>query len=183
MKLLKTRPIAILILIVSIILSTLLGSSRSLKAARSKVEDYFYTAGETELEGYSINGDLKYMDATAGNLITVAKRSIDGDPALTALENARGVYGSASTIREKYEAMKQLVEATENVYQTLDPNKMKTADREFRSSLHDDILSAKQRIAHNDYNDLAREFNEMLKGFPTAQLARLLGVEPVQLFD
>ena len=42
MKLLTKTPVAVIIMIVSIVLSAVLGCGRSLKKERSNVEDYFY---------------------------------------------------------------------------------------------------------------------------------------------
>ena len=49
MKLLTKTPVAVIIMIVSIVLSAVLGCGRSLKKERSNVEDYFYNGEDTAI--------------------------------------------------------------------------------------------------------------------------------------
>lgn len=183
MSLLKKRPIAILIMIAAILLGTLIGCWRSLTAEKQKVEDCFYSGSLGD--GYSIQSDLEYINATAGNLKTVALRYLAADsPAITELNSARSALIEAETVKEKYIASISLYEAVTNLHGALDPGEldMNSTDERFRSSLYDDISSAMQRISHNEYNDAARAFNSALGGFPAALISGLIGLQPAQLF-
>ena len=176
MKLLKKTPVAILIMVVVILASGLLGCRRSLLSERKSAEDLFYS-------GESIQNDLEYIGATAGNLKTIALRYMDADDLLiTDLNDARSALTSAKSISEKYEAAQRLFDAVTNVHDALDPNKMNSTDKSFRASLYDDIKSAMQRISHSDYNDKAREFNELLEHYPAKLIADVVGIEPIQLY-
>ena len=59
MKLLTKTPVAVIIMIVSIVLSAVLGCGRSLKKERSNVEDYFYNGEDGD--GYSIQNDIETL--------------------------------------------------------------------------------------------------------------------------
>ena len=70
MKFLKTHTGAMVVLAVVIVLSTLLGSHRSLVQARAQVEAQFAP----------IAGDLQDCVDITANLLTVAGRYLDGRP-------------------------------------------------------------------------------------------------------
>lgn len=181
MEILKKSPVAITIMIIAILLSGLLGCRHSLLRERKAAEDYFYNGSDGD--GYSIQSDLEYIGATANNLKTVAVRYIDSaDPLITALTEARGSLSAAKNISEKYTAASNLFDAVSALHDSLDESKMNSTDKGFRSSLYDDIKSAMQRISHNGYNDAARDFNSILEGFPAKFVAKLTGINQIQLY-
>lgn len=181
MKLLRKSPVAISIMIITILLSSLLGGWRSLLKEQKAVEDYFYNGPRGD--GYSIQDDLEYIGATSNNFKTVAVRYIaNDDPLIIALTEARLALASAKTIPEKYLAAATLSDAVAALHDSLDPNKMNSTDKGFRASLYDDIKSAMQRISHNGYNDVAREFNQIIETFPAKIIAKFVGIKPAQLY-
>ncbi|MBQ8510281.1 MAG: LemA family protein [Clostridia bacterium] len=181
MKILQKQPVALLIMVVVIVLSCLLGCRRSLLALRQDVEDCFYNGEEGD--GFSIQADLEYVGGTASNLKTVALRYISADdPAVVRLTEARNALTAAKDIPGKYAAATELSDAVQVLYDSLDPSKMTSTDKNYRASLYDDISSAMQRISHNEYNDRAREFNAILDGFPANLIVRIVHIDPIQLY-
>lgn len=160
-----------------ILASGVLGCRRSLLSVRKTAEDYFY--GNEN----SIMSDLEYIGATAINLKTIAIRCIDSnDKTITDLIEARKNLNLAETVSEKYVAAQRLFDAVTALHDALDPDKMNSTDKNFRSSLYDDIRSAMQRISHSDYNDAAREFNSLLEHFPAKLISDVAGIEPLPLY-
>lgn len=181
MKLLTKTPVAAIIMIAVIILSALFGCRRSLLKEQKTVENYFFNG--IDGDGYSIQNDLETICATSVNMKTIASRYIEvTDPLITEMTNARQALTDAHTVSEKYTAAMNLYDAVTTLYNSLDPNMMNSTDKGFRASLYDDITSAMQRISHNGYNDAAREFNSILESFPAKYIAKLVGIEPAQLY-
>lgn len=181
MKLLTKTPVAAIIMIAVIILSALFGCRRSLLKEQKTVENYFFNG--IDGDGYSIQNDLETICATSVNMKTIASRYIEvTDPLITEMTNARQTLTDARTVSEKYTAAMNLYDAVTTLYNSLDPNMMNSTDKGFRASLYDDITSAMQRISHNGYNDAAREFNSILECFPAKYIAKLVGIEPAQLY-
>lgn len=181
MKYLKKTPVAIFIMLITILLSGLFGCQKSLLKLQKNAEDFFYSGEDGD--GNSIQSDLEYIGATANNLKTIALRYIDADDArIKDLNSARSALTSSKTISDKYSASQTLFDAVTALYDCLDPNEMNSTDKSFRSSLYDDIKSAMQRISHNSYNDVAREFNSLLKQFPAKAIAELMGIKEIQLY-
>lgn len=163
-----------------ILASGVLGCRRSLLSVRKTAEDRFYNG---DGDGSSIQSDLEYIGATANNLKTIAVRYIDSnDKTITDLTEARAALASTKTISDKYAAAQRLYDAVTALHDALDPDKMNSTDKNFRSSLYDDIRSAMQRISHSDYNDAAREFNSLLDRFPAKLVADVAGIEPLPLY-
>ena len=184
MELLKKRPIAILIMLGAMVLSVFIGGRRSLQAAREEIMEYFYTGSDGS--SYSIQDDLEYISATAGNLKTVALRYMDGsDPYIVQLNDSRATLDDAQTPEEKADAANQLFGVVSALYAHLDPAeyRMNSTDKSFRSSLYEDISSAMQRIAENEYNTLAEEFNDMLETKLTGTIAKFTGIGKVPIYE
>lgn len=183
MKLLTKTPVAILIMVVVILASGTLGCRRSLLAARKNAEDYFYNNLAEDGYNESIQNELTRISGYAINLKSIAIRYIDSnDKMITDLIEARKNLDSTELISEKYAAVQRLFDAVTTLHDALDPDKMNSTDRNFRSSLYDDIRSAMQRISHSDYNDAAREFNSLLEHYPAKFIAKIAKVEPLQLY-
>lgn len=179
-KLLKNRTAAIGITIIVILLSTLLGSHRSLVAAAYPAERYFIE-GE---KGYSIQRDLDTRVGLASNLLVVAERYlIVGDPLLTDLQDAIVALQQADTVGEKSAANQQLTAATERLDLHLEEYSLSNADERYRINIRTDLASCNQTINHNAYNQMAMEYNtEVLGKFPANILKNLTGVPELETF-
>ncbi len=183
MNLLKKRPIAIMIMIVVILLSIVIGGSRSLLAERSRIIDYFYT--DSDGDEYSIQHELEWIDAELNYLKTVALHHIkEDDPYLVRLNDARASLNAAKAIPEKYDAATELYSIVTALYEYLDPTAfdMNSTDMSFRSTSYENISFAMKRIAENKYNDYAREFNNMLESGISALIARTVRIDPIPIY-
>jgi len=180
-KLLKKRWFAIFVMIAVILLSSIFGCRRSLLAERVKVEDYFYNS---DGDSYSIQSDIDYISATAGNIKTIAVRYLDSSSELiTALSNARSNLVTAETVTEKSIAVNTLYNAAMDVCSELSKKKMNSTDSNFRDSLGDDITTAMTRISHSAYNDLVRTFNALLEEFQANIVAEYTDIPPIELYN
>lgn len=183
MKLLKKRPIAILIMVAAMVLSAFIGGVRSLAAERSRIEESFYAAVSDA--GDSIQGELEWIANTASQFKLIAGRYLDeDDPYLAQLDDQRRQLSDAETAGEKREAVNALYSTVTALYDALDPAvyKMNSIDKSYRTSLYDDISSAMQRIEANAYNAEASEFNALLDDFIPSIIASLAGIQPLELF-
>ena len=185
MKLLTKTPVAVIIMIVSIVLSAVLGCGRSLKKERSNVENYFYNGEDGD--GYSIQNDIETLCANVNNLKVIALRYTDSVPGLeekiTAMTDARRALTEVKNIGDKYAAVQEVAARVTEVYNALIPEDMNTTDRGFRASLYEDINSTLDRISHNGYNAAAQKFNDILNAFPAKQIAELIGVDEMPLYS
>ena len=98
MKFLKTHTGAMVVLAVVIVLSTLLGSHRSLVQARAAVEAQFAP----------IAGDLQDCVDITANLLTVAGRYLDQGE-LTDLTASREALAGSTGISDAYAAYQRLL--------------------------------------------------------------------------
>lgn len=185
MKLLAKSPIAIAVMVLSILFSSFFGCGRSLKKLRHDVENYFYDGDGGD--GYSIQNDIQTLSANVNNLKVIASRytdTVDGlEEKITRMNDARRALTDTKNIEDKYAAVSALIDEVNSVYNALVPDDMNKTDRGFRSSLYEDIMSTVQRISHNGYNDEVLKFNSALDKFPAKQIARLLGINPMPLYN
>ena len=179
-QLLKNRTAAIIITAVVILLSTLLGSHRSLIAAAYPAERYFIE-GE---DGYSIQRDLDTREWLANNLLVVAARYLLlDDTMLLDLQDAITALQQANTISEKSAANQQLTAVTERMDLYLQEYPLSTADERYRINIRTDLASCNQTISHNEYNQMALKYNtEVLGKFPANVLKQITGVPDLETF-
>lgn len=179
-ELLKNRKVAVGVTIAVVLLSTLLGSHRSLLAAAYPVERYFIE-GE---DGYSIQRDLDTRVGLANNLMVVAGRYLSAEEAAMAeLRDAITALEQAGSIKEKSAANQQLTAATEQVYLMLDDYPLSNSDESYRMQIRTDLASCNQTISHDAYNEMATAYNaEVLGRFPANVLKQLTGVPDLDTF-
>lgn len=187
MKLLQNKPTAILIMIVMILAGTLIGSHNSLARLSNKAESVFYSGVNND--GLCIQSDLDKRSELARNLVAVSSSYLLQDStALTLVSSARDQLEAASTIQEKSEANKALEEAVFNLYSLLDKEgitKKEELINNFSKNptrIYTDFRSFGDTINHDEYNDYAKEFNEVLTGFPSNMLSKLTFIKPLELF-
>lgn len=176
-QLLKNRTAAIIITAVVILLSTLLGSHRSLIAAAYR----YFIEGE---DGYSIQRDLDTREGLANNLLVVAERYLLlDDTMLLDLQDAITALQQANTISEKSAANQQLTAVTERMDLYLQEYPLSTADERYRINIRTDLASCNQTISHNEYNQMALKYNtEVLGKFPANVLKQITGVPDLETF-
>ena len=120
MKFLKTHTGAMVVLAVVIVLSTLLGSHRSLVQARAAVEAQFAP----------IAGDLQDCVDITANLLTVAGRYLDeGD--LADLTASREALAGSTGISDAYAAYQRLLGDAETVFLKLEDESLTERDADY----------------------------------------------------
>lgn len=187
MKLLDNKPTAILIMVIMILAGTFIGSHNSLSKLSNKAENVFYSGVNND--GLCIQSDLDKRSELARNLVTVSSSYLPSDTAaLTSVAAAREQLKNASSIEAKSSANKALDEAVFNLYSMLE-NQGITEKEELINNfsknptrIYTDFRSFGDTIKHDKYNDYAKDFNNVLEGFPANLLSKLTFIEPLELF-
>lgn len=187
MSILKKRPIAMLIALAVILLSTLFGAHRSLGAACREVEDKFYSGVYNAQGKYtrpSIADQIEKSRTAAMGVYTV----IAGYPELNAetetlSQKLRQVSGTKD-ISAAYEANYELNYA---VNAAVDASKKVTMTSGDQSNLEAYITTfsgAQKTIREAGYNEAVREFDRnTLNVFPTNLLKGIVFVDAPALFE
>jgi len=171
-----------IVMIAVIIFSVLFGSRRSLYAERSRVESAFLNG--VEGDGFSIGNDLNIRVGESLNLITIAKRYLDGnDPAIRAVQEACDRLNESDDPSDMFDANQRLTEACTALSDKLAGLPLSEKDEKYRLGIVDELKSRNDTISHDGYNDLAEKFNARLESFPANILSRLTGVKPISLFQ
>ena len=173
MKFLKTHTGAMVVLAVVIVLSTLLGSHRSLVQAKAAVEAQFAP----------IAGDLQdCLDITA-NLLTVAGRYLDGSD-LTSLADSREALADAGDIPAAHAAYVRLLGDAETLFLKLEDAPLSEKDGAYVQGFRVDLAAEADTISRDGYNAAAEDFNTRVLGaFPASVLSRLTFVRPAETFQ
>ena len=172
MKFLKTHTGAMVVLAVVIVLSTLLGSHRSLVQARAAVEAQFAP----------IAGDLQDCVDITANLLTVAGRYLDQGE-LTDLTASREALAGSTGISDACTAYQRLLGDAETVFLKLEDASLTERDADYVQGFRTDLASEQDTISRDGYNDAAEEFNRKVLGaFPANILSKLTFVGSAELF-
>lgn len=179
MKFVYNRKTAVLILVLCIVGTVLISGGRSLNRYRESQAELFYDGPK----GFSIYNDLMARCEAGYNIMTVARRYMDADSAdLAALADAISGVETAESASEYYEANYRLTVAVDQVYALLSQERLNDTDKKLLSGQFTEMTSRNQTIANDSYNTHAGQFNDMLKGFPTALIAGVNGIRPLELF-
>lgn len=176
MNFLKTRKAAVLILILSVAFGTLYGSHRSLNRWRS-----MYEANNT-----FVMKDLQTRVNVCQNLCTVAGRYLpDNDPGRMAVEGTlRMVDPKGDPHGREPGNYKRLSEQAKELIGALEGQPLTDQDAQYVSGFKAQLESLDYTIAHDDYNQMAKRYNEEdLGAFPANVLAPLTGVGPLPIYE
>ncbi|WP_059050688.1 LemA family protein [Paenibacillus senegalimassiliensis] len=181
MQLLKQSKVAWTITLALIIVSSSLGASLSLNHLR---ED----AAATFIHGISksepgVQYDLDWLVELSTNLIVVASRYIDDeDMELVAVREAKSKLEAATSPKTKYDAADRLVSQSTALIYRLGQMELETRDAHYNKTIKADIESRWLILGRNNYNQVASEFNDVLKQFPASMFSKLMSVKPLELF-
>ena len=180
MKFLKSYTGAMVVMVVVIALSVLLGSHRSLTAARSQVEELFYTGADGS--GQSIATDLEQRRAVAANLESVALRYLtEADTA--DVHNARQELERADSPREMYQWDQALGQAADVLMEKLEGCALTEKDAAYLAGFRADLAAKADTMARDPYNERVDQFNrEVLGRFPANLLGQLTCVREAEAF-
>lgn len=178
MNALKNRTTAKLITVLAVVFATLFGSFTSLTGLRSEAEALFYDEGD----GEGIATDLSQIAASAINLTKIAERYLDAtDERIADVLEVR--LRLLSDEGGRYDALKDLDGATNELYDALSSSGMSDKDAAYARSCMNLIRSHGLKAENSPYNAAAREFNRRLKQFPANLLSSLYRISPLELFE
>ena len=182
MRIIKNSRIACIVMALLIAAGTLVGSHSSLMGMRNKAAGVFVLGARGD--GIGIQGDLRERESIAYNMVTVARKYLPEENALIQnVLNARKSLDSASAVKDKSRANKELETAVRDLYDALGAMELSAQDERYPQRLYTDFRSRGDTISHDPYNQRAAEFNEALSRFPASLLGGLTGVRPLELFE
>ena len=153
----KRSFIGACVMLVAIVVALPLGVHTSLTKLREEAESSYYY----DKTGFAIYQGMEEREATANNLITVAKRYTQTNPALAPL------------IEELDYAVREELKKTE----------LSESDQKYPDQLIAQMESEQDKINRSSYNEDAREFNARLDKFPVKLLLPFAGVQPLGTYD
>ena len=180
----KRNIVGACIMVGMILLAVPLGVHTSLTGLRTQAEDYYYY----DKTGYAISDGIEVREAAGNNLITVAKRYTEANPALVSLiddmdYSIRLCQGSRRSFSEKSEANKMMGQAAQALYAELKKTQLSEEDAKYPDQLIAQMESEQDKINRSSYNEEAREFNAREDKFPVNVLRGVAGIEPLATYD
>ena len=182
MDALQNRVIAGVLCLLIIMVSSVVGVASTLMPMRTQAQRAFYIGEGRRNTG--IGGDLSAISAEAYNVTVIAGRYLAaGYPAIDRVHVARSNLQQATGPRANYQAIQELVSATNALHAVLDNLELTDQDRNFLAGCTAEINSRVMLIGNNRYNQVAFNFNQALARFPSNILGPLAGVRPLELFE
>lgn len=175
-----------IIMIISIILSTIVGNYRSISSETKEVFQIF-EIGENK-DGLCARNDLKDRYNDAINLLTLSTRYSIKHEAIESLDYttqqinlAFNKNTSASVISELNTLNDKLTIAFDGSYSVL-IDELKENDKKLARGLYDDFHSSANILSHSEYNQYAVEYNQMINSFPNNLLSLTNRAKTLPLF-
>ena len=180
----KSSVIGACVLAATLVLAVPLGVHTSLTALRDEANSSYYY----DQTGFAIYEGIENREAAASNMITVAERYTDENPALTSLigdldyavDYSQNCWDGDSGLAEANQLMGQAAQA---LYEELKNTQLPETDEKYPDQLLAQMESEQDKINRSSYNEDAREFNARLEKFPVNLLRGVAGVEPLATFD
>ena len=180
----KSSVIGACVLAATLVLAVPLGVHTSLTALRDEANSSYYY----DQTGFAIYEGIENREAAASNMITVAERYTDENPALTSLigdldyavDYSQNCWDGDSGLAEANQLMGQAAQA---LYEELKNTQLSETDEKYPDQLLAQMESEQDKINRSSYNEDAREFNARLEKFPVNLLRGVAGVEPLATFD
>lgn len=180
----KSSVIGACMLAATLVLAVPLGVHTSLTALRDEANSSYYY----DQTGFAIYEGIENREAAASNMITVAERYTDENPALTSLigdldyavDYSQNCWDGDSGLAEANQLMGQAAQA---LYEELKNTQLSETDEKYPDQLLAQMESEQDKINRSSYNEDAREFNARLEKFPVNLLRGVAGVEPLATFD
>ena len=178
MKLINNRGFAFAVCVLAAVISIFGLGGGKLSRLRNEAENAFFDSNN----GYSAYQDLMERWEYAANLLQIAQQTIPEEEVWSAAE-AFDSFMASKTPEEYYETNEALQTAIDELYQALSQAGMeeeafRRADRQYV-----DFCSVMSNLRLDDYyNDLAKEYNEVLEAFPAGIIAEVTGNGPLPVF-
>lgn len=187
MKLLKKRPIAIIITLCVICLSTIFSAHRTLGAACREVEDGFYTGvydAEWKSSRKSIRSQLDKRQEAASTLLSIAANLEEVSQEVQLLFEAREALAQADTIPQQFAANKTLDSAFHNLVSALSELSLDERNMQIVDKATTNFRGAQSVIRNAGYNETVRAFHrDTLDVFPTNVIRTIAMIEAPALFE
>jgi hypothetical protein len=185
MSFLKKKPIALLLTVLVVVVSTLLSVHMKLGSKCQSISDGFYDG--VEFNGYkqkSLDSHLKNVAAYADGLVTIARNyeldTDDVEDASDALKLAlRYSRGDASYIYFEYQ---ELMKAVASLQDHLSRTELSERDADGVAQYTSSLIGAQSAMESAGYNESVREFLRSYDRFPSDILGRLAGVQWPEYF-
>ena len=179
MKLLESKGLCLVLMVVLIVSGTWISGYRGLSRLYSQAEDVFFT-GERG-DGICIANDLSERAVAAANLVTIASGYSGAKEAAAAVTEASAELStelkasgqSGGTIALLAEKNQKLDTAMTALYNALGEEQLSANHEKYRQSLYADFNSRNDTISHDPYNQYAQAYNQALDGFPASLLASI----------
>ena len=180
----KSSVIGACVLAATLVLTVPLGVHTSLTALRDEANSSYYY----DQTGFASYEGIENREAAASNMITVAERYTDENPALTSLigdldyavDYSQNCWDGDSGLAEANQLMGQAAQA---LYEELKNTQLSETDQKYPDQLIAQMESEQDKINRSNYNEDAREFNARLEKFPVNLLRGVAGIEPLTTFD
>lgn len=188
MSILKKRPVAIALFVLTVVVFTLIGSHRSLTRACQKAEEAFFDRSQLHVEGYyTCPGDqLETSVKLAGRLLSVIGSEGEWAESYEALRAARLELDAALDERDIPAigaANQALAEAVADVEAVKTSGASLPASHDDYDQIIADFDGAQAVLADPAYNDHILAFREeVLSPFPANILWRLTLVKAPETF-
>ncbi len=182
MKLFRKTTTAVLVFVLTVILSILFSGHMKLSSEANQVLDIFYE-GERK-DGLSIYTDLKDLVDASRNIVSLSQKFMDPSAVeLTSLNDAISDFSSADSPAEYYEIYSRIVANMDDVSALF----VIYCDDDAAMKLFEDsaavFASKMNTISYDPYNRYVREYNKLLEQFPAKVIAKLTGVKEVSAFE
>ena len=184
---LKKRPIAILIAVAVISLSTIFSAHRTLGAKSQEVSDSFYSGvydSEWNTNRKSISSQLVKRDEASNALLSVASDYKEAADATLELRESRNAFLRSNGRHETFKNNEELTKSFDRLISQM--NSLELSSRE-EDIVEDSITSFRgaQNVINNaGYNELVREFERnTLNVFPANVLKTVAFVKTPELFE
>lgn len=183
----KRNLVGACVMAAMILLAIPLGTHTSLTKLREDMAGSYYY----DKTGYAIYEGVENREATGNNLITVARRYTETNPALSelidemdyAVRLSQNSYGEIGDFSEEAQANELMGQAAQALYEELKNTQLSQEDQKYPDQLIVQMESEQDKINRSSYNEDAREFNAQLEKFPVNLLRGVAGVEPLATFD
>lgn len=180
----KRSFIGACVMLVAIVVALPLGVHTSLTKLREEAGSSYYY----DKTGFAIYQGVEEREATANNLITVAKRYTQTNPTLAPLIEeldyaVRLTQNSYDDFAEEASANQQMGKAAQALYEELKKTELSESDQKYPDQLIAQMESEQDKINRSSYNEDAREFNARLDRFPVKLLLPFAGVQPLGTYD
>ena len=182
MKLFRKNSVAVLVFVLSVVLSILISGHLQLAKEADRVLDVFYE-GERG-DGLSIYSDLKDLVDASREIVSLSQKVMDpATEELVALNKAISEFQSAETPQEYYAVYERIVSQIDDVSALFvvyceDDSQMKMF--EAKAAV---FASKMNTIGYDPYNSYVREYEKLLKNFPAGLIAKITGVQEVNAFE